>query len=67
MTIQSTARGGAQAAERFNRSISAIGRLECVEERLARDRDAPEHMIVYRHDNPKVKFPTSLPGISFAA
>ncbi len=64
MTIQSTARGGAQATGVFNRSISAIGRLECVEERLARDSDAPERIIVYRHDNPKVEFPTVLPGIS---
>jgi hypothetical protein len=66
MTIQSTARGGARATGEFNRSILAIGRLECLEERLARDADSPERIIVYRHDNPKVSFPSDLPGISVA-
>ena len=66
VTIQSTARGGAQAKGEFNRSISAVGRLECLEERRARDTDAPERLIVYRHDNAKVEFPSYLPGISIA-
>ena len=50
----------------FNRSISAMGRLECLEERLAREADSPERIIVYRHYNPKVGFPTVLPGFSVA-
>lgn len=64
MRIQSTARSGSGATGEFNRSISAIGRLECLEERLAGDSNAPERIIVYRHDNPKVEFPSSLPNIS---
>ena len=66
LMIQSVARGGAQATGEFNRSISAIGRLECLEERRARETDAPDAIIVYRHDNPKVEFPSDLPGISIA-
>lgn len=66
MTIQSIARGGAQATGKFNRSISAIGRLECLEERRAREADAPERIIVYRHHNAKLEFPSDLPGISVA-
>lgn len=66
MKIRSTAQGGAQVTGEFNRSISAIGRLECLEEQLARDSNAPECITVYRHDNPKVEFPSGLPGISVA-
>ena len=66
LMIRSVARGGAQATGEFNRSISAIGRLECLEERRARETDAPESIIVYRHDNPRVEFPSDLPGISIA-
>ena len=66
MTITSIARGGAQAKGEFNRSISAVGRLECIDERRAGGSDAPEKIIVYRHDNPKVEFPSGLPGISVA-
>ena len=66
LRIESVARGGAHASGDFNRSISAIGRLECLEERRARGTDTPESIIVYRHDNPRVEFPLGLPGISFA-
>ena len=66
MTITSIARGGVQATGEFNRSISAVGRLECFEERHARESDSPEKIIVYRHDNPKVEFPAGLPGIDVA-
>ena len=64
LRIESSVRGGAHASRDFNRSISAIGRLECFEERRARGKDAPESIIVYRHDNHRVEFPIGLPGIS---
>ena len=66
LRIESIARGGAQASGDLNRSISAIGRLECLEERRARGTHTLESIIVYRHDNPGVEFPPGLPGISVA-
>ena len=62
LEIASVAQGGTQAAGDINRSISAIGRLECLEERCNRDSDTSE-IIIYTHDNPKVWFPGGLSGI----
>lgn len=66
LVVESVARGGSQAAGNVNRSISAIGRFECFEERKIRESDDREGMIIYRHDNPRVVFPQGLPGIRAA-
>ena len=66
LMIESDAQGGAQASGDFNRSISAVGRLECVEEQRSSSTDISESIIVYRHDNPRIPFPDGLPGIRIA-
>ena len=64
--VESGAQGGTQAAGKINRSISAIGRLECLEEQQYRDSHSSEQIVIYRHDNPKVMFPGGLPGFRIA-
>lgn len=61
LVLISTARGGRQAADNTNRSISAVGRFE-------RDGPygSPESIVIYRHNNPKVGFDKELPGIKYA-
>lgn len=59
--IVSTAKGGKQAADGINRSISGIGRLE-----MGETVEFPEHIVIYRHNNPRVAFDKELPGIRYA-
>lgn len=59
--IVSTAKGGKQAADGINRSISGIGRLE-----MGETVESPEHIVIYRHNNPRVAFDKELPGIKYA-
>lgn len=59
--IVSTARGGRQAADNTNRSISAVARIE-----RGRPNVFPETMVVYRHNSPQVGFDLDVPGISYA-
>lgn len=61
LQIVSTARGGRQAADGINQSISGIGRLESGE-----TLDSPEHIVIYQHNNPRVAFDRELPGIRYA-
>ena len=61
LQLVSTAKGGKQAADDINRSISGIGRLESGE-----TLDSPEHIVIYRHNNPRVAFDKELPGIRYA-
>lgn len=58
LQIISTAKGGKQAADNINRSISGIGRLESGE-----TLDSSEYIVIYRHNNPRVAFDKKLPGI----
>ena len=58
--IVSTARGGRQAADNTNRSISAVGRFERGKPNLF-----PETLVVYRHNNPRVQLDVDLPGIQY--
>ena len=59
--IVSTAQGGRQAADNTNRSISALGRFE-----RGKPNGSPETIIVYRHNNPQVRFDGELRGIQYA-
>lgn len=59
--IVSTAKGGKQAADGINRSISGIGRLE-----MGETVESPEHIVVYQHNNPRITFDKELPGIRYA-
>ena len=61
LQIVSTARGGRQAADDINRSISGIGRLESGE-----TVESPENILIYRHNNPRIAFDKKLPGIRYA-
>ena len=61
LKIVSTAKGGKQAANDINRSISGIGRLE-----MGETVESPEHIVIYRHNNPRVAFDKELPGIRYA-
>ena len=54
----STARGGRQVADNTNRSISAIGRLES-----NKNRSSSQIVVLYDHNNPRIKIPTGLPGV----
>lgn len=63
LVAESVAHGGSQAAGNVNRSISAIGRFECLEEQKNGEGNARESIIIYRHENPRVAFPLGLPGI----
>ena len=61
LQIVGTAKGGRQAADGINRSISGIGRLE-----MGETVESPEHIVIYRHNNPRVTFDKELPGIRYA-
>lgn len=61
LQLVGTAKGGRQAADDINQSISGIGRLESGE-----TVESPEHIIIYRHNNPQVAFDKELPGIRYA-
>ncbi len=61
LQIVSTAKGGKQAADGINQSITGIGRLESGE-----TVQSPEHIVVYRHNNPRIAFGKKLPGIRYA-
>lgn len=61
LQLVGTAKGGKQAADGINQSISGIGRLESGE-----TVESPEHIIIYRHNNPHVAFDKELPGIRYA-
>lgn len=61
LKIVSTSKGGKQAADNINRSISGIGWLESGE-----TLDPPEHIVIYRHNNARVAFDKELPGIKYA-
>ena len=61
LQIVGTAKGGRQAADSTNRSISGIGRLESGE-----TVESPEHIVIYRHNNPRTAFDKKLPGIRYA-
>ena len=61
LLIVGTAKGGRQAADGINRSISGIGRLE-----MGETIESPEHIVIYRHNNPRVTFDKELPGIRYA-
>ena len=61
LQIVSTAKGGRQAADDINRSISGIGRLESGE-----TVESPENILIYRHNNPRIAFDKKLPGIRYA-
>ncbi len=61
LQIVSTAKGGKQAADNINRSISGIGRLE-----MSETVRSPEHIVIYRHNNPRIAFDKKLPGIRYA-
>lgn len=61
LQLVGTAKGGRQAADDINRSISGIGRLESGE-----TVESPEHIVIYRHNNPWVASDKELPGIRYA-
>ena len=61
LQIVGTAKGGRQAADSTNRSISGIGQLESGE-----TVESPEHIVIYRHNNPRTAFDKKLPGIRYA-
>ncbi len=61
LKIVSAAKGGKQAADDINRSISGIGRLE-----MGETVKSPEHIVIYRHNNPRVAFDKELPGIRYS-
>ena len=61
LQLVGTAKGGKQAADNINRSISGIGRLE-----MSETVGSPEHIVIYRHNNPLIAFDKELPGIRYA-
>ena len=61
LQLVSTAKGGRQAVDDINQSISGIGRLESGE-----TGESPEHIVIYRHNNPRIAFDKEFPGIRYA-